>query len=152
MRVAQGACIEQHGPREAYMPVLAALEALVRREAADDLRDLLRHIAPTWLAQMPWLISADDERALRQSLQAVLPERMLREFAALVEALTRDTMLVLVLEDLHWSDVSTVDLLTVLAQRRAACSPAADRDPTSCRGDRARASSRAKPRWQRSSR
>ena len=117
IRVAQGACIEQHGLREAYMPVLEALEELVGRQAADHL-DLLRHIAPTWLAQMPWLIGADDERALRQSLQAVRPERMLREFAALMEAMTTDETLVLVLEDLHWSDVSTIDLLTLVAERR----------------------------------
>ena len=78
---------------------------------------LLRRVAPTWLAQMPWLIGDDEEQALRQSLQAVRPERMLREFAALIEALTTDVTLVLVLEDLHWSDPSTVDLLSVLAER-----------------------------------
>ena len=77
---------------------------------------LLRRVAPTWLAQMPWLIG-DDEQALRQSLQAVRAERMLREFAALIEALTTDVTLVLVLEDLHWSDPSTVDLLSLLGQR-----------------------------------
>jgi len=31
---------------------------------------------------MPWLIGPDHERASRQSLQEVRPERMLREFAA----------------------------------------------------------------------
>ena len=41
---------------------------------------------------------------------------MLREFATFTEALTAGT-LVLVLEDLHWSDPSTVDLLSVLAER-----------------------------------
>ena len=43
---------------------------------------------------------------------------MLRELAEALEALTRSIPLVLVLEDLHWSDVSTVNLLTYLAQRR----------------------------------
>jgi predicted ATPase len=43
---------------------------------------------------------------------------MPRELAVLIEALTTDLTLVLVLEDLHWSDPSTVDLLTLLAQRR----------------------------------
>ena len=31
VRVARGACIEQHGPREAYMPVLEALGRLGRQ-------------------------------------------------------------------------------------------------------------------------
>jgi predicted ATPase len=57
---------------------------------------------------------------LRQSLQAVRPERMLREFAALIEALTADVTLVLVLEDLHWSDASSVDLLAHLGERHEA--------------------------------
>jgi DNA-binding winged helix-turn-helix (wHTH) protein len=118
--IARGACVGQHGAREAYLPVLAALERLVRRQGAHRLSKLLRRVAPTWLAQMPGLIQADDERALRRSLQQVKPDRMLREFAALVEALTTDVTLVLVLEDLHWSDASTVDLLWLLAQRREA--------------------------------
>jgi predicted ATPase len=43
---------------------------------------------------------------------------MLRELAEALEALTTTTSLVLVLEDLHWSDVATVNLLTYMAQRR----------------------------------
>jgi hypothetical protein len=66
---------------------------------------------------MPWLIG-DDAEALRQSLQAARAERMLREFASLIEALTTDVTLVLALEDLHWSDPPTVDLLSLLGQRR----------------------------------
>jgi predicted ATPase/DNA-binding winged helix-turn-helix (wHTH) protein len=115
--VVRGACVEQHGPREPYMPVIEALERMARRPDADRSRALLRRVAPTWLAQMPWLVGAD-ERALRQSLQGVRPERMLREFAAFIEALTTDVTLVLVLEDLHWSDASSVDLLSVLGERR----------------------------------
>ena len=105
--VARGACIEQHGPREAYGPVIEALERLARGQGGGRLAGLLRRVAPTWLAQMPWLIGAEDEHALRQSLQSVRPERMLREFAVLIEELTSDEPLVLVLEDLQWSDAST---------------------------------------------
>jgi DNA-binding winged helix-turn-helix (wHTH) protein/predicted ATPase len=117
VRVARGSCVEQRGPREPYMPVLEALERLVRQPESGRLVPLLRRVAPTWLAQMPWLIG-DDAEALRQSLQAARAERMLREFAALAEALTTEATLVLVLEDLHWSDPSTVDLLSLLGQRR----------------------------------
>jgi len=43
---------------------------------------------------------------------------MLRELTELVEALTVETLLVLVLENLHWSDYSTLDSLSHLASRQ----------------------------------
>jgi predicted ATPase len=45
---------------------------------------------------------------------------MLRELAEALEALTEAQLGVLVLEDLHWSDPSTVEVLTMLARRREA--------------------------------
>jgi len=115
--IGRGSCVEQHVAREPYMPVLDALERLARRPHRQRLTRLLRRVAPTWLAQIPWLLG-DKTKAARQSRRAAGPERMLREFAAVVEALTTDVTVVLVLEDLHWSDAATVDLLAVLAQRR----------------------------------
>jgi DNA-binding winged helix-turn-helix (wHTH) protein len=117
--VGRGTCVEQYGAREAYMPVLEALERLAQGAGATRLSTLLRRAAPTWLLQMPWLIG-DDAQALRQTLSAARPERMLREFASLIEALSIQVTVVLVLEDLHWSDPSTVDLLSFLGQRREA--------------------------------
>lgn len=116
--IARGVCLEQHGPGEAYAPVIDALERLARRPDAGRLAALLRRVAPTWLAQVPALIGDHEAQALQQSLQVVRPVRMLREFAAFVEALATDMTLVLVLEDLHWSDASTVDVLSVLGERR----------------------------------
>jgi DNA-binding winged helix-turn-helix (wHTH) protein len=116
--VGRAGCIEQHGLQEAYMPFLEALERLVRPPHVERLLTLMRRAAPLWLAQMPWLVGEADAAALRHSLQGVRPERMPRELAVLIEALTTDLTLVLVLEDLHWSDPSTVDLLALLAQRR----------------------------------
>ena len=43
---------------------------------------------------------------------------MLRELAEAVEALTTVRPLVLVLEDLHWSDGATLDWLAYVARRR----------------------------------
>jgi predicted ATPase len=43
---------------------------------------------------------------------------MLREMAEALEALTTQMTLVLVLEDLHWSDRATLDLLALVAQRQ----------------------------------
>src|SRR5215471_14321926 len=43
---------------------------------------------------------------------------MLRELAEALEAITAARPLVLVLEDLHWSDTATLSLLAYLARRR----------------------------------
>lgn len=43
---------------------------------------------------------------------------MLRELAEAIETFTAERRLVLVLEDLHWSDVSTLDWLAYIARRR----------------------------------
>ena len=46
-------------------------------------------------------------------------DRMLREMASLPDAMTIEIPLMLVLEDLHWSDAETLDLISWLARRRA---------------------------------
>lgn len=117
VRTGSGVCVEQHGAREPYMPVLEALDRVTRGPDTERVVALLRHVAPTWLAQMPWLIG-DDVEDVRRSVQGAKAERMLREFAAFTEALSEKTTLVIALEDLHYSDPSTVDLLAVLGQRR----------------------------------
>src|SRR4029450_6003698 len=45
-------------------------------------------------------------------------DRMLREMADALEALTANLPLVVILEDLHWSDYSTLDLISYLARQR----------------------------------
>ena len=114
----QGQCIEQYGAGEAYLPVLEALGRLCHAPGADHLLMLLRAHAPTWLVQMPWVLSPADHEALRHELLGATQARMLREMAAWIEALTVETPLVLVLEDLHWSDYATLDLVAWLARRQ----------------------------------
>src|SRR5262249_38747601 len=46
------------------------------------------------------------------------PQRMLREIGAFLESAAARTTVVLVLEDLHWSDHATADLVSFLAERR----------------------------------
>jgi DNA-binding winged helix-turn-helix (wHTH) protein len=116
--VAHGQCVEHFGPGEAYLPILEALGALCQGPDGARLAVLLRQQAPTWVAQMPWLLTAVHRAQLRDELQGATRERMLREGAEVLDTLTVEMPLVLVLEDLHWSDYATVDLLTLLARRR----------------------------------
>src|SRR5262245_28104013 len=118
VRVAFGQCVEQYGEREPYMAVLEALERLSRGPARERLLHALRSVAPSWLAQMPSLQTPAEAERLRRGPGDTTPQRMLREFAGLVEAISAEEPLVLVLEDLHWSDRASVDVVSVLAQRQ----------------------------------
>jgi DNA-binding winged helix-turn-helix (wHTH) protein/tetratricopeptide (TPR) repeat protein len=114
---AHGQCVEQYGAGEPYLPVLEALTALCRRDK--PLAELIRSVAPTWLLQLPWLSSADEREALRRDLAGVGPARMLRELAELLDRYTENRPLLLITEDLHWSDQATVQLMDYIARRRA---------------------------------
>jgi predicted ATPase len=82
--------------------------------------DVLRTHAPMWLLQLPSLISAPVQEALSRELSGATRERMLREMGDALEILTADMPLVLILENLHWSDYSTLDLISYLATHRQA--------------------------------
>jgi DNA-binding winged helix-turn-helix (wHTH) protein/tetratricopeptide (TPR) repeat protein len=115
--IASGQCVETYGTQEPYQSVLDALARLCRETPGEWLLPLLRRHAPTWLMQMPWLLDPADRDALQRGLLGATRERMLREMAEAVEALTSDAPLVVVLEDLHWSDAATIDLVSLLARR-----------------------------------
>src|SRR5262249_46232421 len=70
--------------------------------------------------QMPSLVSAADRELLSRKVVGATRERMLREIGDALEVLAADSPLVLVLEDLHWSDYSTLDLISYLARQRHA--------------------------------
>jgi DNA-binding winged helix-turn-helix (wHTH) protein len=101
---ARGQCLEQFGAGEPFLPVLDALSRLCRGSDQTRVIELLRKRAPTWLAQIPWIATTYQEVQMKQQLLGATRERMLREMAEALEALTAERPVVLVLEDLHWSD------------------------------------------------
>ena len=116
--IASGQCFEQFGSGEAYLPVLDAVGQLTRTPGRQRLMQLLVKHAPSWLAQLPGLRQQIPGETGALPASGVSPERMLREMAEVLETLTADTPLLLVLEDLHWGDYSTLDLISALARRR----------------------------------
>ena len=116
IRVCRGQCLEQYGTGEAYLPVLEAIGRLSREQ--QQVADVVRAHAPMWLLQMPSLLSPSEREVLNRGVSGATRERMLREMGDALEALTFDVPLVLILEDLHWSDYSTLDLISYLATRR----------------------------------
>jgi predicted ATPase len=118
--VGRGQCVETYGDGEPYLPMLEALGQLGRSPQREALLAVLQRYAPTWLVHLPGLLDDGERERLQRQLPGVTSARMLRELAEALEVLTKTLPLVLVLEDLHWSDVATVNLLTYLAQRREA--------------------------------
>lgn len=118
VREARGQCLEHFGAGEAHLPLLEALGGLCRLPGGERSVALLARHAPTWLVEMPALVADADLEGVRRRVLGATRERMLREFAEAVEVLTAAEPLVLVLEDLHWSDHSTLDVISSLARRR----------------------------------
>ena len=116
--IAAGSCVEQFGTGEAYLPVLAALGAACRAPDGERLVDVLGRHAPMWLAQMPGLIADENLKALHLRIQGATQPRMLRELAEAFDVLAAERPLVLVLEDMQWSDRSTTALVAMLGARR----------------------------------
>ena len=115
--ILRGQCLEQYGSGEAYLPILDALSRLGAEHDAHII-EVLRNCAPTWILQIPHLTTIGERAALQHEILGITRERMLREIAEALELMTATTPLVLFLEDLHWSDYSTLDLVTYLARRR----------------------------------
>jgi predicted ATPase len=118
VRLARGQCVEQYGEGEPYLPVLEALRQLSVGPSHQEVLAALRQYAPLWLVQLPGLVPEAEWERLQRQVQGATSARMLREFAEALDVLTAEVPLVLVLEDLQWSDRATVALLAYVAQRR----------------------------------
>jgi DNA-binding winged helix-turn-helix (wHTH) protein len=119
VRIARGQCMEGYGSKEPYGPMLDALGRLCRGPRAAAIVQILSAEAPTWLVQFPALLTREHRAMLQREILGATRERMLREIGDALESITTQTALLLVLEDLHWVDDSTVDLISALARRRA---------------------------------
>ena len=118
VRFAQGQCVEGFGSKEAFYPVLEAVGQLCRGPDGAGVVDTLATEAPTWLVQFPALLTRQHRETLRQEILGATRERMLREICNALAAVSVRRPLLLVLEDLHWGDSSTLDLISALARHR----------------------------------
>ncbi len=114
-----GQCSPHPGSREPYGPLLQLLSELAERVSPLDLRNLLRQVAPSWLVQLPGLFSATEIVDRQVASAGAAPERMVRELIELLERLTLRRPGLLVLEDIHWADASTIAWLSAWSLRRA---------------------------------
>ncbi|HUP41179.1 MAG TPA: AAA family ATPase [Vicinamibacterales bacterium] len=113
--VGRGRCSERLAGAEAHLPVLEALAELTSQAPA--LMQILARNAPTWLRLIAprsplraGVVDASEQDAKNS-------ERLMWELTTFLEEASAEEPLVLVLEDLHWTDVSTIDVLTHVAAR-----------------------------------
>jgi predicted ATPase len=108
-RVLAGGCVPVGDGALPYAPIVEALRALVGDVGAGALREL---VGPSWpeLARLLPAMGDPEAGPAGQGAQPWLFELLLR----LLGRLGEQAPLVLVVEDLHWADRSTRDLLAFL--------------------------------------
>ncbi|HEY1377859.1 MAG TPA: AAA family ATPase, partial [Gemmataceae bacterium] len=109
---ARGRCSERLGGAEAYLPVLEALDHLLGGPAGEAAARALRVLAPAWYVRVAPPAAVDPTPA-----EDVPQERLKRELLAFLREASRPRPLVLFLDDVHWADASTADLLAYVGAR-----------------------------------
>lgn len=112
--VGRGQCLATFGEGYPYWPVLAALQGLARDRP--ELPQLLREVAPSWLARLPMLMTPTELGGVHRAAEDASAVRVVEELFALVQALGG---VVWVFEDLHWADAATLDLLALMSESPA---------------------------------
>jgi tetratricopeptide (TPR) repeat protein len=109
--VCRGQSVEYSGAGEAYMPVIDALAPMVAHPG-HGLHEIVRTHAPTWRSQFPGVYPSEETASTPRT-----PARLARELGDALSAAARSRPVVLILEDVHWADPSTAELLRHLAHR-----------------------------------
>lgn len=116
--VLQGHCLEHRSDSEPYLPLLEGLGRLCTSpDVGPRVLQLLERVAPTWLLQLNRGIEPAQRSELERRVAGLSARRMTREFADWVEAFSADGALLIGLDDLHWADPSTLDLVAHLARQ-----------------------------------
>ena len=113
--VLSGSCFEQFGTGEPYLPIWEA----VGRAARQFDSPVFRRLAARPAAHAP---DPAAPQAAAPGVAATEPrarsQRVLQEITDALESAAAESCVVLVVEDVHWADYSTIDLLSALSRRR----------------------------------
>ena len=113
-----GHCSERLGPGEAYLPFLEAVGELAGSRHGALVRSIIRTKAPTWFLHLfPQSAAGAILQELQRGLMGATQERMRRELVDALEEMGRSFTVGLLLEDLHWSDEPTAELIAYLSTR-----------------------------------
>jgi serine/threonine protein kinase/predicted ATPase len=118
--IARGRCSERLEGTGAYLPLLEAMEGLIRSQkgsAREEIDRLMERTAPAWRAQITPHPLAPEVAPSGSEKKAASLEQMKRELKAFFQELSLRQPVVLFIDDLHWSDISTIDLLAFLVSK-----------------------------------
>ena len=116
--VGTGRCSERLGSGEPYLPFLEAFAEMSGSAHGALVRAIIKSKAPTWFMQLFPASSTDSSfEQFRRELAGGSQERMRRELVEACEEIARSYALCVALEDLHWSDLATTELIAYLAKR-----------------------------------
>jgi len=113
------ACSQRLAGTDAFLPLVDCLDGLTRTGENAVLTRLLRLTAPTWYVQVAPLWSTADPgfASVLERARAASPERVKRELASFVAHITAVLPLVIAIDDLHWADASTIEVMAYLLSR-----------------------------------
>ena len=104
--IARGRCAERLSGVSAYLPVLESIESLLGGVEREMVAGAMKSLAPTWYAQL----TSRSQRPRGESSQ----KKLKLELVAMLQEISRQRPLVIFLDDVHWADVSTIDLLSYM--------------------------------------
>ena len=112
--LARGRCSERLAGAEAYLPILDALDHLLAGDFGPSVAEAMKLLAPSWYVQLVPLAAMNPVFA---DAKASSQERRKRELGVFLAELSRQRPVVLFLDDVHWADPSSVDLLAYLSRK-----------------------------------
>lgn len=117
-RVLLGGCVDLHAGELPYAPFIAALRGLLTELGPEQVRDLVPHDAAGCLTAVLPGINGAEPAADNDDTRARMFEYLLALLAGLSEHEQRPV--ILVIEDAHWADRSSLDLLEFLLRSQQA--------------------------------
>jgi len=116
--ITKGRSSERLAGSEGYLPISEVLTGLVQSNIGDPIRQVMKLVAPTWYVQVVPIADDDPSDAkIRHEAKVTSQERMKREFATFLKEISHIRPFILFLDDLHWADISTIDLLSYVGNQ-----------------------------------
>jgi DNA-binding winged helix-turn-helix (wHTH) protein len=117
--IGTGGCSERLAGSEALLPILETLESLCAGQQGRGIQQLMKLTAPTWYVQVAplWATASPSFAQVLADAKAASGERLKREFCTFLAELSNVRPVVLFLDDAHWADASTVEVVAHLAKK-----------------------------------
>lgn len=116
--VSQGRCIEGFAGVEPFYPVIEAMARMARDDGRHRVQDALVTHAPSWATLLGGILTRERRTVLQRSPQVSAKSRVLGEFCDFIETLSQSSPVLLWMDDIHWADHSTLDLVSAFSRRR----------------------------------